>query len=191
MFYKTPIYGYGFKPQSTSMIEVTPESIGQWKFKKLLYWNKQEFVLFSNGKDELMQSMKSIRFVRCKPGEENYNAKLTNAQGIEIFQRASNGESAEAIASEFGISKRYVQDIKNLKARTSVTLDFINGVTKKAKAAQAIVAKRNKGKKLSLGLAKFIRNDSKVQKLSVKALAKKYCVSERTIQRILKFEMYK
>lgn len=191
MFYKTPIYGYGYKPFSNQMVEVTADAVKEWKFKKLLYWNNKEFVMFTNGKDDMMQSIKAIRFVRCKSGEENINAKLTDAQGIEIFQRASNGESAEVIASEFGISKRYVQDIKNLKARASITSDFLNGVTKKAKAAQAIVAKRNKGKKLSASLASFIRNDSKVQRLTVKVLAKKYCVSERTIQRILKFEMYK
>lgn len=191
MYYKTPILGYGYKPFLNEMVEVTVDSVKQWKFKKLLYWNKKEFALFSNGKDEIMQSLKSIRFVRCKPGEENINAKLTNAQGIEVFQRASKGESISNIAVEFGISKRYVRDIMNLKARARITSDFLNGVTKKAKAAQAIVAKRNKGKKLSASLASFIRNDSKVQRLTVKVLAKKYCVSERTIQRILKFEMYK
>lgn len=190
MYYSRPVFGRAFKPFSTEMVEVTAESASQWHFKKLTRWRRQEFALFSNDKgEEIMQSLQAIRFIRLRPGEENYNAKLSNEQGLEIFRRANEGESRETLATEFGVSKDYVSDIKNLKARVGITLAYLNGTEKKG-PAKAIVATRLKNKKLSPSLAKFIRSDHKVQNMNVKQLAKKYCVSDRTIQRILKGDMY-
>lgn len=192
MYYKTPIYGRAYKPFSNQMVEVKSDAVNQWRFQKLVNWRKGEFAMFINDAGEqIMQSLRSIRFVRCKPGEDNYMAKLTNAQGIEIFQRASKGEDHKVLAKEFGITESYVNDIKNMRARTSITLNFLSGDTKKAVAAKAVVASRNKGKKLSPSLAKFIRNDRVVLKLNVKTLSTKYCVTPRTIQRVLKGDMYK
>lgn len=191
MFYNKPVFGRAFKPFSTDMVEVNSDSVDQWRFKKLVMWKHQEFALFYNGKgDEIMQSLRSIRFVRCKPGEENYMSKLSNAQGLEIFQRANKGESHTTLATEFGVAEGTISAIKNLRARTRVTLDFLNGNTKKAEKAKAIVATRNKGRKLSPAMATFIRKDKNVNRLTIKQIATKYCVSERTIQRIVKGDMY-
>lgn len=191
MYYKTPIYGRAFRPFSTIMVEVTSANRDQWKFKKTVRWQRREYALFINSQgEEIMQSLQAIRFIRLRPGEDNYMAKLTNAQGIEVYKRAVNGEDRATIAQEFGISKHTVSDIKNLRARTSVTLNYLNG-TPEAKQSEAVVAQRKKGKKLSESLAKFIRSDKVTQKLTTKQLAKKYCVSDRTIQRILRGDMYK
>lgn len=192
MYYSKPVFGRAFKPFSTEMVDVTPETIGQWTFKKLVRWKRGEFALFFNGKgEEIMQSLRAIRFVRLRPGEENYMSKLSNEQGLEIFRRANLGETSQTLAKEFGVSERYVNDIKNVRTRISVTLDYLNGTTEKKEPAKAVVASRNKGKKLSPSMARFIHADSKVQKMTVKQIAKKYCVSERTIQRILKGDMYR
>jgi DNA-binding NarL/FixJ family response regulator len=191
MFYNKPVYGRAFKPFSFNMVEVNPDTVDQWRFKKLVMWKRQEFAMFTNSKgEEIMQSLRAIRFVRCKPGEENYMAKLSNAQGLEIFQRASKGESNAALASEFKVAESTVSAIKNLRTRTRVTLEYLNGGTKKAETAKAVVATRNKGHKLSPSMAIFIRRDKDVNRLTVKQIATKYCVTERTIQRIVKGEMY-
>lgn len=191
-YYNRPIYGHAFKPFSSETVEVKKEDLDSWNFRRLVSWGRKSYALFHNSKNEqIMQSLAAIRFIRCKPGEENINAKLSNEQGIEVFQRAMAGESHEDLAEEFDITTGTVSRIKNLRARTRVTLDFLNGNEKKAVKTAVIVAKRNKGKKLSLSLARMVRSDFAVQRISIKELAKKYCVSVRTIQRILKNEMYK
>lgn len=191
MYYSKPVFGRAFKPFSLQMVEVTPETVDQWKFKKTVRWKRNEYALFINAKgEEIMQSLRAIRFIRLRPGEDNLMAKLSNEQGLEIFRRANTGESNAALAKEFGVSERYVSDIKNVRTRISVTLDYLNGTNEKKEPAKAVVASRNKGKKLSPSMARFIHADSKIQKMTVKQIAKKYCVSERTIQRILKGEMY-
>lgn len=189
MYYSKPIYGRAYKPFTKELVDVSKEYAATFNFKKLIRYNNKEFALFTNGKSEIMQSLRAIRFVRCKPGEDNYNAKLTNAQGIEIFNRATKGEALEVLANEFGVTKDYVRDIKNMRARTSITLNYLNG-KKKPDKVTTIVAKNNKGKKLSPSMAKFIRHDKEVNRLSTKELANKYCVTQRTIQKILKGDMY-
>jgi transcriptional regulator with XRE-family HTH domain len=184
------VYGRAFKPFSTETVEVTSADVDQWSFKKIVTWKRREFAIFSNAKgEEIMQSRQAIRYIRLRPGEENYNSKLSNAQGLELFRRANEGESRKDLAAEFGVSERYVSDIKNIRTRVRITLDYLNGA-EKTEPAKATVASRNKNKKLSPALAKFIRSDNKVQRMNVKELAKKYCVSDRTIQRILKGDMY-
>ena len=191
MYYSKPVFGRAYKPFSNNMIPVDEKTVDQWFFKKLVMWGRQEYALFRNNKgEEIMQSLRAIRFVRCKPGEDNIMSKLSNVQSIAIYQRANNGEPQAALAVEFGVSEQTISAIKNLRARASVTLQFLNGTTKKSIAAAAVVATRNKGKKLSPSIANFIRKDKEVNRLSVKQIAIKYCVSERTIQRIVKGDMY-
>lgn len=189
-YYSKPVYGRAFKPFSTEMVEVTSGNVDQWRFKKLLQWKRRSYALFVNDKgEEIMQSLQAIRFIRLRPGEQNYSAKLSDEQGLEIFRRANEGESRETLATEFGVTKDTVTAIKNVRARRGVTLNYLNGA-EKTEPAKVAVASRNKGKKLSPGLAKFIRSDQKVQGMNVKQLAKKYCVTDRTIQRILRGDMY-
>lgn len=190
MYYSKPVFGRAFKPFSTEMVEVTSENANQWSFKKVVKYRRRHFALFVNDKgEEIMQSLQAIRYIRLRPGEQNYNSKLTDAEGLEIFRRANEGESRKELATEFGVSEDYVSDIKNIRTRVGITLNYLNGV-EKTEPAKAVVATRNKNKKLSPSLAKFIRSDSKVQNMNTKQLAKKYCVSDRTIQRILKGDMY-
>lgn len=189
-YYSKPVYGRAFKPFSTTMVEVNADNSDQWKFKKLVHWRRRQFALFYNEKgEEIMQSLQAIRFVRLRPGEQNYSAKLSDAQGIEVFRRANEGESRADLAKEFGISEGYVSEIKNIRTRVRVTLNYLDGAPKD-EPAKVVVASRNKNKKLSPALAEFVRSDKKALNMDTKQLAKKYCVSDRTIQRILKGEMY-
>jgi hypothetical protein len=66
MFYKKPISGIAQKPFSLEMVEVKPDDINKWNLKKIVYWNKQEYALFTkNNNEEIMQSLRDIKFVRC------------------------------------------------------------------------------------------------------------------------------
>lgn len=193
MYYSKPVFGRAFKPFSKEMVDVTPDNVDQWKFKKTLRWGRQEYALYFNSKgEEIMQSLRAIRHVRLRPGEENYMSKLTNEQGLEVYRRAVAGENKHLLAKEFGITPRHVDDIKNVRIRIGVTLNYLNGESSvQQKSGKVKTATRDKRKKLSISIAKFIHSDAKVQKMNVKQLAKKYCVSPRTIQRILKGDMYK
>src|SRR5512135_2591918 len=190
-YYSKPVYGRAYKPFSTDMVEVNSANVDQWHFKKTVRWRRREYALFSNAQgEEIMQSLQAIRFIRLRPGEQNYSAKLTDAQGIEVFKRANTGESRSELAKEYGISENTVSEIKNIRSRVRVTLNYLHGAPKK-EPAKMVVASRNKNKKLSPSLAEFIRSDKKNLNMDTKQLAKKYCVSDRTIQRILKGDMYK
>ena len=139
-YWSKPVYGRGFKPFTTTTVEITPDTVDQWKFKKLVHWKKVDYALFRNDKgEEVMQSLQAIRFIRLRPGEENYMSKLTDAQGLEIFKRANAGEDRNALAKEFGVSPDYVSDIKNVRARISITMNYLNGTEKKkAPAAKKV-----------------------------------------------------
>jgi Mor family transcriptional regulator len=187
--YKHPVQGRAKLPFTNTLVDVSYQDTKDYSFKRFVDFNRQNQVIFSNAAGhEIMQSCRAIRYVLCKPGEDNISAKLSNAQGIEIFTRANNGESSKDLAKEYNVSVKYVNDIKAIRTRISITLDHMNNV-QSVKPANVIQAKANKGKKLSESLAKFIRKDSE-NKIPVKSLAKKYCVTERTIQRILKGQMY-
>ena len=191
MYYSNPVPGRAYLPFKTEMVAVSAEDVSSWHLKKTVRWNRKEYALFTDNKGgEIMQSLQAIRFVRCKPGEENIKSKLTNEQGIEVFKRAMSGEAHADIAADYGITAGTVGSIKNLRARTGITLSYLIGKEKK-KPSPALVAKRNKGTKLSPSLARFIRRDNKEMRLTSKQLSHKYCVSQRTIQRILKGDMYK
>lgn len=190
MYYSKPVYGRAYKAFSSDMVEVNSANADQWQFKKQVLYKTDWYALFVNDKGErIMQSLRAIRFVRLRPGEENYSAKLSDAQGLEVFRRANSGESRADLAKEFGISEGYVSAIKNIRTRVRVTLNYLND-TKKIAPSKATVASRDKNKKLSPALAEFVRSDKKNLNMQTKQLAAKYCVSARTIQRILKGEMY-
>ena len=191
MYYKTPISGRAFKPFSNETVEVSKEAAGSYYLKKLVEWRGTDYAIYksASGK-EIMQSLQSIRFIRCRSGEKNINAKLTDDQAVEIFKRSNNGESRIALAAEFKVSVDTVTEIKNQRSWIRTTRDFMSG-KEKVIPAVATVASRNKNKKLSPSLANFIRKDKVNMKMTTKQLAKKYCVSDRTIQRIIKGDMYK
>jgi len=190
-YLNSPILGHAFKPFSSQMVDLSKEEISKFKFKKIIFYKKQEFVIFKNDKDEeIMQSIKALRFVRCKSGEDNIASKLTNSQSVEIFERANDGETLRDLAKEFNISKHTVSSIKNLRSRIKVTLAHLNG-EQEIKTAPVFVAKRSRNKKLSISLARFIRKDFTINKFSIEILAQKYCVTKGTIRRILNNKMYK
>jgi hypothetical protein len=189
-YYSTPIPGRGYIPFTNKTVDVPVESLKSYSFVKLVDYHNRDYALFKDSSGgEMMQSLQSIRFMRCKPGEDNYSAKLSNEQAISIYHRANAGEKTAALAAEFNIGTGVISAIKSLRAWRGTILASINGVTKQ-KPAKATVASRARGKKLSPSLANFIRKDHAVMKLPVKVLAKKYCVSQRTIQRILKGDMW-
>lgn len=190
-YMNSPILGRAFKPFSNQMVEISKDNISSFKYKKVIFYKKQEFVIFKNDKDEeIMQSIKALRFVRCKSGEDNIASKLTNNQSIEIFERANDGETLGDLAKEFNIAKHTVSSIKNLRSRIKVTLAHLNG-EQEVKAEPVFIAKRSRNKKLSMSLARFIRKDFNVNKFSIEVLSQKYCVTKGTIRRILNNKMYK
>lgn len=146
---------------------------------------------FSNLKLKIAQTLKSIRFMRCKSGEDNISAKISNQKGIEIYEKAiaENADIAQ-IAKEANLSEVHVRKIKNLEARRSITLKYLTTGEIPSKP-KFLSAKRNKGRKLSQNLAEFIRKDSAIMHLEPKILAEKCCVTTSTIRKILKNKMYK
>ena len=197
-YYHCPVAGHARRPFTDEFISLNADEANLYKFIKLVRWRKQCYCIFARGGlngDQVMQSLKAIAFVRCKKGEDNISSKLSNKDGISIFERARAGEDKGLLAKEFGVSKDYVRKIARIETRVAITMNHINGVVER-KVADVSSASPTKNKKLSRALAGFIRKDSaknpsSQMHLSVAQLSKKYCVSTRTIQRILKGEMYR
>ena len=152
MYYHKPMYGRAYLAFSKNLIDVSKEQVTAFRFCKTIQFGRREYALFSNGQTEIMQSLRALYYLRCKRGEQNINAKLTDAQGIEIFKRANSGEDATNLATEYNISRRTILAIKNKKARTHITMSYLRGV-KSSKAIQA--CRENKNKKLSKSIASF------------------------------------
>lgn len=190
-FYTRPVCGRGYRPFTTEMVDVTIDNVKTFQFKKLITWQKRNYAIFSSPQcGEMMQSLKAIAFVRCRPGEDNVSSKLSNVEGIAIYERAAAGENKEALAKEYNVTVSTVRDIFGLRQRTAITMRHLNG-EESVPVATATTARPNGKKKLSESLANFIRKDHATMALTAQQLAKKYCVSDRTIQRILKGQMYR
>jgi hypothetical protein len=196
-YYNVPVAGRARRPFTDDFISLNWNEIKEYRFIRLVSWRKAQHAIFAkktNG-SQIMQSLKAISFLRCKRGEESPQSKLSNIDGISIFERANAGEDRIALAKEFGVSEGYVRKIARIEARVAITMNHINGIVM-VKPDVGTVARPLKNKKLSPSLAAFIRKDSdknpaSQMHLSVEQLSKKYCVSKRTIQRILKGDMYK
>jgi hypothetical protein len=189
-YYNTPIPGRALDLKTREWISISQKDLNSFKFKKTAFlWGGKEYAVFENGFQEIAQTLQTLRFVRCKPGEDNIASKLSNKQGIEIYERAiSEKETQAEIAKDFSITEKYVSDIKNLRARTQITRNYIKGIESPSPTKQA---KRDKNKRLSAKIAEFVRKDKLVMKLTTSALAKKYCVTRSTINKILANKMYK
>lgn len=190
MYYKRPVPGRVRLVRGGSMV-IAPDDLDNWRFVEIRQQLSQGFAVFEKNNIRVYQSLAYIRKVRLKPGEDNISAKLTNAESFDILVRANSGEKPKDLAQEFNISTDYVRDIKNFKARIGTHLKMLNKLENPVNDAKTVVASALKNHKLSPGLASFIRKDRQVMRMSVKDLAKKYCVSTRTIQRILANQMYK
>src|ERR1700755_1982881 len=100
--YNRPIPGRAYLPFSTQMVEIKVEDIPSYTHQSIQTWRKKQYAIFVNQNgQQIMQSLQAIRYFLCKPGELNISAKLTNQQGIDIFERANNGESSAKLATEF------------------------------------------------------------------------------------------
>lgn len=191
-YYSRPIAGKGFIPFSKSRtVDVLLADVKDYQFLGLIFWKKEEYARYKNHlNEEVWQTLRSIRWVRLRPGEDNINSKLTNNQTVELWEAAVAGASRQELADKYQISVKSVNQIVNFRQRRTIILNHLNGIA--APKAQSLRrASPLKGKKLSPGLAGFIRKDHVDMKLNTKALAHKYCVSRRTIQRVLKGEMYR
>mgnify|MGYP002507804811 FL=1 len=192
MYYSNPIPGKAYKPFSKfANIIVEKDKIYTFKFKKMIFFNREIYVIFKNdNQEEIMQSLKSIKFLRLKIGEDNYQSKLSDIERVEIYNKANDGVKAKELSEQYKISESQVYNIKKLISGSKAIENVINN--KQKSIPNTMVTASNKtNKKLSLSLANFIRNDRLNNKLSTKDLAKKYLVSVRTIQRILNNTMYK
>jgi DNA-binding Xre family transcriptional regulator len=195
-FLNRPIPGRAYKPFSKfANININPEDIANYFFSKIVIFNNKDFVIFKNRSSgsEIMQSVKAIKYVRCKSGEENINSKLSNVQRIQIFEKANTGSKIKDLAQEFGVSRQTISGLKSGQVSAKIINNHINNVS--IGKANPVKIATNSGKsntktKLSPSIAQFIRNDSKTHKIKTKDLAKKYCVSTRTIQRIVAGKMY-
>lgn len=192
MYYSNPIPGKAYKPFSKfANIVIERDKIFTFKFKKMIFFNREIYVIFKNdNQEEIMQSLKLIKFLRLKIGEDNYQSKLSDIERVEIFNKANDGVKVKELSEQYKISESQVYNIKNSLSGSKAIENVINN-KEKIKPNLMVTASNKTNKKLSLSLANFIRNDRLNNKISTKDLAKKYLVSIRTIQRILNNTMYK
>lgn len=131
-----------------------------------------------------------------KPGESNISAKLTTKQVRAIVRSALlNKTQTKTLAERYDVNPSTIRDIVSGRSWRHVTIGYI----KQIRAGNVDVVERcveasNKKKsphKLSPSMAKFIVRDHFINKVAVKDLAKKFCVSIRSIQRIIKGDAWK
>lgn len=120
-------------------------------------------------------------------GENNVSAKLKNDQVKSIFiDFAKNGYSTKKVkfyADKHNVSPGTIIDIVKGRSWKKVTSEMLNP-TPKYKCLSAKNSPK-KNQKINGSIANFIFRDFHVHKVSTKELAKKYCLSRRSVQRIV------
>jgi hypothetical protein len=161
MYYSNPIPGKAYKPFSKfANIIVEKDKIYTFKFKKMIFFNREIYVIFKNdNQEEIMQSLKSIKFLRLKIGEDNYQSKLSDIERVEIYNKANDGVKAKELSEQYKISESQVYNIKNLISGSKAIENVINN--KEKNIPNTMVAASNKTNK------KFKSNSDKTKKLIV------------------------
>lgn len=129
-----------------------------------------------------------------KKGEANLFAKLKTDQVRQIvtdaYTKTRDETTFAKMAETYGVSAGTISDIVHGKSWRHVTIGLIaqlrmgnKEVVNSCISASGKVTK--KSNKLNEGLAKFIVRDHFLNKISVKKLATKFCVSDSTIRRII------
>lgn len=132
-----------------------------------------------------MQPWSRAGFFKRK-GEKNLMAQLNNNQVIEMVTSFYKDKAKVAdLAIKYDITERHAYQIVSGHAWRHITLSLIRRFRTGA-SVPMVAANRPIGRrKLSATIVPFIRKDSTNNKMSVKQLAIKYCVSESQIRRIL------
>jgi len=131
-----------------------------------------------------------------KPGENNISAKLKTKQVRAIVRAVLvNKTSAKVLAERYNVDPSTIRSIASGRSWRHVTVGYIKqiiaGNIDVVEECVEASNRKNSSHKLSPGMAKFIVRDHFINKVPVKALAKKFCVSVRSIQRIIKGDVWK
>lgn len=131
-----------------------------------------------------------------KPGESNISAKLTTKQVRAIVRSyLVNKTPAKVLAERYSVNESTIRSIVSGRSWRHVTIGYIKQIKAgNVDAVEKCVEASNRKKsphKLSPSLAKFIVRDHFINKIPIKALATKFCVSVRSIQRIIKGDAWK
>ena len=126
-------------------------------------------------------------------GEKNVSAKLKTIQVrqmiVDFYTQKGNKITRQTLATKYGVSVSTVSDILNGKAWHRVSIPTIrqckSGNANVLNVVKATNTLRNSKLKLNENMAKFIVRDHYLNKFKVKDLATKFCVSVRSIQRIV------
>lgn len=127
-------------------------------------------------------------------GEKNISAKLKTSQVrqmiVDYHTQKDNSITIKSLAEKYKVSAGTISGILNGKSWCHVSIPTIrqiqNGNTKVLSTVSASnSALRNTKLKLNENMAKFIVRDYYLNKFKVKDLAVKFCVSVRSIQRIV------
>ena len=155
---------------------------------------------FKCGNETFFQPWSSDANLR-KKGEQNVSSKL-NTRQVRAIVRAfffkdkdiTQISLARKFAEKYDVTPETIIEIAKGRAWKHVTIGYLVQLRAGNDVVENCVAATNKPKKahkLSGSIAKFIVRDYMIHKLPVKVLAKKFCVSERSIQRILKGEAWR
>jgi len=131
-----------------------------------------------------------------KPGESNISAKLKTKQVRAIVRAVLvNKTPIKVLAEKYDVDPSTIRSIASGRSWRHVTIGYIKQIRAgNVNAVEECVEASNRKKsshKLSPGMARFIVRDHFINKIPVKALAAKFCVSVRSIQRIVKGDAWK
>lgn len=128
-----------------------------------------------------------------RQGELNAGAFLKTDQVREMVRSfVLDKTDVPTLALKYNITESHCQNIVTGNSWRHVTINLIAQLRNGNLALATVVYNKPKAKrKLSPSLIPFIRKDRTDQKMTTKALAKKYCVSERQIQRIVSGKAWK
>jgi len=188
----TPNTGKLVSVDQKQLVEIDEDNKHNYKYSgNTVVINDVRCATFTDTHGNVFAQPWQVAGIFRKKGEANINAHLKTNDVVDIVKSSIvNGKATKELAMKYNITPAYCRDIINGKAWKHITIALLNQLyngTHKAAMSKppAVIATNNpKDKtKISQAIIPFLVKDKIVLKLSTKEIAKKYCLSERQVQR--------
>lgn len=190
-----PKFGNMVSVDQSQLVKVDGDNCGQYKYtgNTVVATNGVRCATFADNNGKVYMQPWAIAGRFRRKGELNIHSSLKTDQVREMVRSfVLDKVDISTLAHKYNITEPHCKDIVTGHAWRHVTISLIHQLVNGNTAVPVVVSNKPKAKrKLSASLIPFIRKDKEVNKMTTKAIAKKYCISERHARRILVGEAWK
>lgn len=190
-----PNYGNVVSLDNKSLVKIDEDTKGNFQYTgtTVTMGDGVRCATFTNDKGEVFAQPWALAGMYRRKGEANLGSRLKNQQVRDMVKKfIIDKVSAKDLSVEYEISESHCEAMVTGNSWRHITVGLIHQLKNGNVAPVKVAVNKTRGRmKLSPTVIPFIIKDKVQMKLSTKDLAKKYCVSQRQIQRILSGKAWK